>query len=170
MKASALALLLILASFASPALAKDAREIGAYGDWTAYTFEEDGKTVCYMASTPKTAKGNYTKRGGVYAMVTHRPGDKARDVFSYLTGYTYAPGARVTVTVDGAATILAGTGETAWTSSDEADRKLVAALRKGSKMVVEGVSARGTETTDTFSLSGSGAAYDAISKACNVSQ
>ena len=153
-----------LVSFTSPAFAKDAKQIGTYGNWTAYTYDEDGGKVCYMASTPSESKGDYTKRGTVYAMVTHRPG--ARNVFSYLTGYTYAKGARVTLSIDGQPTILYGADDVAWAPNEEADAKLVTALQKGSKMKVEGASARGTATVDTYSLKGSGSAYAAISKEC----
>lgn len=160
----------LIVSVSSVALAKDAKQIGKYGVWTAYTFEEDGKKVCYMAATPDDIKGDYKKRGSVYAMVTHRPADNALDVFSYLAGYEYAQGAKVTLSIDGAPTILLGAGETAWTANDEADRKLVAAMRKGSKMIVDGSSVRGTTTKDIYSLKGSGSAYDAMSKACDVNQ
>lgn len=156
-----------LVSLPSLAAAKDAKEIGAYGAWTAYTYDEEGGKVCYMAATPSESKGDYTKRGTVYAMVTHRPG--ASGVFSYMTGYEYAKGAKVTLSIDGAPTVLYGAGEVAWAPNEAADAKLVAALQKGSKMKVEGASARGTATVDTFSLKGSGSAYAAISKECNVS-
>lgn len=156
-----------LVSLSSPAAAKDAKEIGSYGAWTAYTYNEDGGKVCYMAATPTDSKGDYTKRGTVYAMITHRPG--AKNVFSYLTGYEYAKGAKVTLSIDGQPTVLYGADEVAWAPNEAADAKLVAALQKGSKMKVEGASARGTATVDTFSLKGSGSAYAAISKECNVS-
>jgi hypothetical protein len=39
-------------------------------------------------------------------------------------------------------------------------------MRAGSTMVVKGTSARGTRTTDTYSLKGVSAALDAIDKAC----
>jgi hypothetical protein len=167
-KAIVLAVLLVITPF-FPAYAKDAREIGSYGPWTAYTYQEDGQKVCYMAASPESAKGNYKRRGNVYAMVTHRPADKAVGVFSYLAGYTYGSQSKVTVIIDGQPTLLLGQGETAWTANEEADRKLVTALRKGSKMIVEGVSDKGTETKDTYSLKGSGSAYDAISKECKIS-
>lgn len=168
-KAIALAALLVMIP-SLPALAKDAKEIGTYGDWKAYTYQEDGNKVCYMAASPESAKGNYKKRGNVYAMVTHRPADKAIGVFSYLAGYTYGNQAKVTLTIDGQQTVLLGQGETAWTPNDETDRKLVSALRKGSKMIVDGASDKGTATKDTYSLKGSGSAYDAMSKECKVSE
>jgi len=42
----------------------------------------------------------------------------------------------------------------------------VAALKAGSSLVVKGTSGRGTETTDTYSLSGTTAAMQAIDTAC----
>lgn len=153
---------------ATPAHADEAKKIGTYGDWTAYTFQENGAKACYMAATPRELKGNYTKRGNVYAMITHRPAEKSRDVFSFLAGYAYKTGAKVTLSVDGQPFMLVGNNETAWTPSADTDAKLVAALRKGSKFTVEGSSERGTATKDTFSLKGSGSAYDVISKECKV--
>jgi hypothetical protein len=44
---------------------------------------------------------------------------------------------------------------------------MVAAMRRGNSLVVEGTSARGTVTTDRYSLSGFTAAHNAISRACN---
>jgi hypothetical protein len=41
-------------------------------------------------------------------------------------------------------------------------------MRNGSAMVIKGTSNRGTTTTDTYSLSGTSQAYEAINKACNV--
>ena len=71
------------------AFAMDAPKlIGDYNDWSAYTYKEGNATVCYMASTPKRDEGNYTKRGDIYAVVTHRPADKSFDVVNFVAGYT----------------------------------------------------------------------------------
>ncbi|HVX73439.1 MAG: invasion associated locus B family protein [Devosia sp.] len=56
--------------------------------------------------------------------------------------------------------------EAAWLASMDDEPGFVAALKKGSKLVVHGTSSRGTKTTDTYSLSGVTAAMDAIDKAC----
>ena len=39
-------------------------------------------------------------------------------------------------------------------------------MRGGSQITVEGISSRGTKTTDVFSLSGFSAAHNMISSAC----
>ena len=54
----------------------------------------------------------------------------------------------------------------AWLASMDDEAGFVAALKKGSKLVVHGTSLKGTKTTDTYSLGGVTAAMDAIDKAC----
>lgn len=157
--------LLALVLVTSPA---QARDLGIFGKWSAHVFMEDGHKVCYMASRPTEEQGKYTRRGDVYALITHRPAEGSKNVFSYITGYTYKPGSDVTVTVDGKKFTLFTQDETAWTPDAATDNALANAIRKGSNMVVKGTSSRGTVTTDTFSLKGSGAAHDAISRECGI--
>mgnify|MGYP006288416231 FL=1 len=121
-----------------------------------------------MASQPTKDEGNYTRRGDIFALITHGPG-QAKDVFSYVAGYPYQPNSDVTIKVDSETFKLFTQGEMAWTPDDETDRRLSVAVQRGARMVVQGRSSRGTLTTDTFSLRGSGAAYKAISRACGVS-
>ena len=160
--------LLVCGFFSGSALASDPKEIGQFGDWSAYVFEENGNKVCYMASRPKKAEGNYTRRGDIFALVTHRPAEGSKNVFSYMTGYTYKAGSDATVKIGSQSFTLFTQDETAWAPDAETDEKLSNAIRKGSDMVVKGMSSRGTATTDTFSLKGSGGAHDAINKACGI--
>lgn len=141
-------------------------KLAVHGDWTAYTLVEGGNKVCYMVSAPVKDEGQYTRRGEIFALITHRPAEGTRDVFSYITGYTYKSGSDATVNIDGKNYVLFTQDDTAWTPDAAADKALANAIQRGSKMVVTGVSSRGTETKDTYSLSGSGAAYSAISSAC----
>ena len=79
------------------------------------------------------------------------------------------PDADVLVTIDRKQKFkLFADKETAWTLDDKADRALVQAMIKGSTMVVEGLSSRGTKTRDIYSLSGFGKMYQAIGKACGI--
>ncbi len=139
---------------------------GKYGDWAAYTYTENGNKVCYMASQPKKKQGNYSSRGEVFALITHRPADGTKNVFSYVTGYAYKPGADTTLTIGNEAFPLFTQDETAWAPDARTDNDIADAIKKGSTMSVVGYSKRGTKTTDTFSLSGSSAAYDRITREC----
>lgn len=144
------------------------QKIGQYQDWTAYHFTESNGEVCYMVSQPKEAKGDYTKRDDVFAVVTHRPAEKSQNVFSYIAGYSYKPGSEVKVSIDKQNFILFTQGDSAWATDGKTDNQITDAIRRGRSLVVEGTSSRGTKTIDTFGLSGSTAAYKAISKQCGI--
>ncbi len=141
--------------------------IGEYDDWVAYYYRDSAGPVCYMASTPKKDEGKYTKRGDIYAVITHRPAEKSYDVLNINAGYTYKRDSKVTIKI-GAKTFdrLFTSGDKAWSISEKTDKEIVEAMKKGSRMVVHGTSSRGTHTKDTYSLAGFTSAYRAISNKC----
>lgn len=141
--------------------------IGEYDDWSAYVYKDGKNNVCYMASTPQKSEGKYTKRGDVYMVITHRPADKSFDVVNFVAGYTYKNDAKVVVKI-GKETITDFFVESdkAWTMSAAADKKLVEAMKKGERLIIDGTSTKGTATKDTYSLKGFSAAYRAISAKC----
>lgn len=148
--------------------ASEQKEIGRFGQWVAYEFEENGGKVCYMAAKPQKAEGNYSRRGDIVAMITHRPGEGTKDVFSYMAGYGYRDGSDVAVDIDGKKFSLFTKNDMAWAADAATDTSLSETIRRGNKMVVRGTSSRGTKTTDTFSLSGSTKAHESITKACGL--
>ncbi len=152
---------------ASNAHAED-KVIGIERDWAAVTFEENGQLVCYIVSRPTKSAGEYTKRGPVYVQVTRRAGEP-NDVVSFQAGYAFNRSETISAKVDGKAFELYTDGrtpETAWAIGDEGDRALVGAMRDGGKLVIIGVSSRGTATTDTYSLLGFTKAHAMIREAC----
>jgi len=161
--------ILVLATAPGSAAGQNVEPIGDSGKWHAYTFLEEGKKVCYMSSEPEKKEGDYKVRGPVYALVTHRPALNSRDVVSLISGYPLKPDADIIVTVDRKQKFsLFADKETAWAADEKTDRTLVKAMMKGTTMVVEGTSSRGSKTKDTYSLSGFGKMYQTISQACGV--
>lgn len=148
------------------ALAQEPKKIGANKNWYAYTFNDSRGKVCYMASAPAKQQGKYKKRGDVYALVTNRRATKTKGEVNFIAGYTFKKASAVTVKVGSKAFKLFTTEDRAWSEDQSADAKLVKAMIRGSKMVVTGVSARGTKTTDTYSLSGFTATKKLIDRAC----
>ena len=148
------------------------KTIGTYGDWTAFTDREDGKPLCYIGSAPKKAEGAYTSRGATYVLVSIRPAEASNAVVTVEAGYAYKPDSKVNVDIDGSKYELYTRNRDndnkgdAWAVGDDGDKALIAAMRAGRSMVVKGTSNRGTLTTDTYSLSGFTAAYNAIDQAC----
>ncbi len=148
------------------AMAGQQRLIDSYKAWKVYVFYENNAQVCYMASQPVDEKGDYTKRGEPFVLITDRPKDGTRDVFSYVAGYTYKAGSEAKAIVDGKEFPLYTQDNTAWGPDSETDKNLAKAIREGSTLIIKGVSSRGTQTTDKVSLSGSASAYKRMKALC----
>ena len=158
--------LIFCAVSSSEAYAGEPRLLGKYGAWEAYVFTENGGKVCYMASRPQTDEGNYSRRGEIYALITHRPAEGSKNVFSYSAGYTYKSSSETTLKANGESFSLFTQDDTAWGPDAATDEALVKAIRAGSKMIVRGTSSRGTKTKDTFSLKGSSGAHNKMTQEC----
>ena len=146
----------------------NAAELGKFKDWSAQTFKVSGKQVCSLWSAPQTAEGKYTRRGDIFVWVTHRPADKALNRVSFEMGYPFKPNAKLKVRIDKESFTLLTDGSTAFNIEARTDERMVKAMRASKEMEVSGVSRRGTETRDVYSLFGFTAAHKAISKACKV--
>lgn len=157
---------LILASV-SVVNAEQPKILGESGDWTAWAYNEGGNQICYMSSTPKKDEGKYSKRGDIYVIITHRPAEKSFDEVSFIAGYTFKSGAPMTIKIGNK--IFKNTfteGDKAWMVSNAEDKNLIAAMKRGDRMIVDGTSSRGTATKDTYSLKGFTSAYNTISAKC----
>lgn len=168
---SALAMLATLVTTAAmPATAQGKRDIlGSYRDWDALTHVSGKSKTCYMISVPKKSvvSRSGARRGDIYITISHMPGQKRKGEVNAVVGYPLKPGQDVKFTVDGKTSFkLFVDGNGAWAYDAADDARIVAAMQRGSNLTVEGMSSRGTKTTDTYSLSGFTAAYKAISKAC----
>jgi hypothetical protein len=155
---------LLVAALAAPLAV--AEGLGRFQDWQTQTYEEDGAKVCSTWSAPQKDEGDYTRRGEIFAFVTHRNGARRRNEVSLEMGYPLKNGTDVIVRIGGAKFAMFTKGSKAWNRSSDADDKMAKAMRGGRKLIVEGVSRRGTKTRDTYSLYGFTAAHKAISAAC----
>lgn len=143
---------------------------GSFGDWAVYSGEVDGQKVCFVASEPLTAEGNYTRRGDIFVEVSHWPGEGAIGIVHVIAGYTYRDDSTVTAMVGDETFTLFTRDDSAWVADPAAEAALVEAMIRGSRMTVQGTSRRGTLTTDTYSLIGFTRAYRAIGELCGIAQ
>jgi hypothetical protein len=142
--------------------------IGQFGTWGAYTATANGKKVCFALAKPTTSKTNPPNRprDPAYAFVSTRPAEKVVNEVSVMIGYALKPGSESTVDVGGASYAMYTQGDGLWIKNAAEEERLVDAMRKSADAVVKGVSAKGTETTDTFSLKGLAQALDKIAQDC----
>lgn len=145
------------------------KRIGSFRDWSAWMLDDPKAKECFAFAVPLESKGAYTRRGRVSVAVTHRPAGNVKNEVSFTAGYTHKPDSEVRVTIDDRSFRLFVDADTSFARDAATDATLVEAMARGRRMVVRGVSSRGTETTDTYSLLGFTAAYRAIGKACGVS-
>lgn len=153
----------VLAAFGAGA--QDTEVLGRFQDWYATTYVEGGARTCYATSEPTQSEGDYTRRGPVYVHVTIGAGG-GDGVVSVEAGYPYREASEAEAQIGTERFRLFTDGETAWTFDADDDRAMIAAMRRGARMVVKGVSQRGTETTDTYSLLGLTKALEALAEAC----
>ena len=145
-----------------------AKQIGSFKDWSAHADGKGKARTCWIYSEPVKDEGKYKRRGRIYALVTHMPGDKITNQVQFTAGYTFKKGSAVRVAIGKRTFQLFINADTAWARNKKDDAALVRAMRAGSRMTVTGTSSRGTKTKDTYSLSSISAAYNAIGKACKV--
>ena len=142
--------------------------LGQYGTWGAYAAAPAGKKVCFALAKPSSSKTNPPNRprDPAYAFVSTRPAEKVTNEVSIMIGYQLKPGSESTLEVGGANYTMYTQGDGLWIKNAAEEERMVDAMRKSADVTVKGVSAKGTETTDTFSLKGLAQALDRIAQDC----
>jgi invasion protein IalB len=142
--------------------------LGQYGDWGAYAASPAGTKVCFALAKPQEARTNPPgkPRDPPYMFVASRPAENVRNEVSVAIGYSFKPGADATVEVGPAKFAMYTQSDGAWIKNAAEEARMVEVMRKGSDMVVTGVSARGTQSTDRYSLKGLSQALDRAAQEC----
>jgi Invasion associated locus B (IalB) protein len=142
--------------------------IGQFGTWGAYSATPNGKKVCFALAKPSSSKTNPPNRprDPAYAFVSTRPAEKVTNEVSVMIGYTLKPGSESTLEVGGASYAMYTQGDGLWIKNAAEEERMVDAMRKAADVTVKGVSAKGTETVDTFSMKGLAQALDKLAQDC----
>ena len=157
---------------ASPAAASaggaQPKLLGQYGIWGAYTASPGGKKVCFALAKPTASETNPPNRprNPVYMFISTRPADKVTNEVSLVVGYPFKAGTEATAQVGGTSFPLYTQQDGAWIKDATEEAKMVGAMRGGESAVIKGVSAKGTQSTDTFSLKGVAQALDRTAQEC----
>lgn len=151
---------LLFGSLATAAQAQPRpQKLGDFQSWIAASFVEGGHKTCYAFTRP--AKGDAK---GPMLTVTHR--QAARDTVTISLPTSFPRNASATVAVSGTELPFYTAGTTAAARDGAAT---VRAFRNGREAVMKSPGANGRGTvSESFPLTGFGAAYDAISRDCPV--
>jgi hypothetical protein len=142
--------------------------IGQFGTWGAYMATPNGKKVCFALAKPSSSKTNPPNRprDPAYAFISTRPAEKVVNEVSVMIGYALKPGSESTLEVGGAAYAMYTQGDGLWIKNAAEEERMVDAMRKAADVTIKGVSAKGTETIDVFSLKGLSQALDRVAQDC----
>jgi hypothetical protein len=142
--------------------------LGQYGEWGAYTAAPGGKKVCFAIAKPTSTETNPPNRprNPVYVFISSRPADKVTNEVSIIIGYPFKPGTEASAQVGSTSFALYTQQDGAWIKNATQEAQMVDAMRQGQTVVVKGVSAKGTQSTDTFSLKGLAPALDRTGQEC----
>ncbi len=149
----------LLAALVLPVAAEAQRaqpqRMGTHQQWTAATHQEGGQKVCYAFTRSERGQN-------ITLTVTHRPA--GRDQIAVSLGAPLPRQATVEMTVG--SNEFSSYGVVQSSAFFQSSGNLIGAFRGGREAVVRSPGAGRATVTDTFSLSGFTAAYEAISREC----
>ena len=148
----------------APAQAVDL--IDKQDNWSLYADNATPKTVCFIAAQPQAVEPLGANRGPIFFYISAWPKDGVKTEPSIKVGYPLAADKDMTVSVGTDTFKLFAKGERGFVSDGTEEQKFVETLKKGSTAIVKATSARGTATTDTYSLSGLGKALEKLAATC----
>jgi hypothetical protein len=142
--------------------------LGMFSDWGAYTASPGGKKVCFALAKPSKSETTppNRQRDPAFLFVSSRPAEKVKDEVSIIIGYGFKPSTDATLELGGASYAMYTQADGAWIKNAAEEAKLVEGMRKGGDLTIKGTSARGTGTTDVFSLKGLAQALDKVGEEC----
>ena len=154
------------------AAAATPKPVGTFKSWSAYTFEDKGRLMCYTQGEPARSYSEASDRGKAAVMVIQAPDAAAKDQVSIVLGFAPQDGKAINVTIGPKAgrgkkfTLKKFAVGRAWADNEKLDKQLVDAMKRYDWLVIYAASAKGQKVQDTYNLSGFGDAYDAAVKAC----
>ena len=150
---------------AASALAQT-RLVDTFNDWYFYSHEGSGERVCFAASAPQSSEPAGINREPAYFYISAWPKEGVRTELSVKIGYQFREGSEAKVTIGNETFTMFTHEDRAFVNNPIEELKLLEAMKRGSTMVVEGVTEQGATTRDTFSLMGVMKAVQNLTSRC----
>lgn len=156
--------LLIALAVAAPGVAVARDSLGIFESWGA--FRDPVVPRCYAIAQPARRSG-----GGAnwqpFASIATWPRQNIRGQLHIRLSQSRKPGSAVSLSIgDRRFALVAGNAD-AWAPDKQTDAAIVAAMRSGTSMSVQTVSATGRAFADTYALRGAATAMDAAALGCS---
>ena len=148
-------LILLLLFFSSKIIGEELES----GKWNFVADDE----YCYIGSFPvETDLPEGKKRGETFILV-YRMNKSPDAIVQIDAGYPYNVDKPVEVKIDKKVYDFYSVDDSAWARDD---KKIISEMKRGLTLSVKGISLRGTQTIDTYTLKGFTSAFNKLSKGC----
>ena len=161
-------LLILFLSICSIAYSEEnLKSIGKFKDWESFILSQDGNKICFAQSIPVVRAPKKLKRDPSRLFVSFRPGEKIKNEVSVTNGYEFKLKTPVTAKSGKRIYDLFSKGRFAWVIDSKDESKMIATMKKASRLMIIGNSENGEQTTDHYSMMGFTKAYNSAKKSCS---
>jgi hypothetical protein len=142
--------------------------LATFDAWGAYTATPNGKKVCFALAGParSSTEPPNRPRDPAWLFISSRPSEKVKDEVSVIFGYSLKPNTDANIEIAGGTYVMTTKADGAWVKNPAEEPKLVETMRKNRDVTVKGTSAKGTASTDVYSLKGLSQALDRVGQEC----
>ena len=160
--------LIIIFSFFSNLLnaEENLKKIGKFKDWESFILSQEGVKVCFTQSIPVVRAPKKLKRDPSRLFVSFRPSENIKNEVSVTNGYEFKTNSPVIAKSGKKTYDLFSKGRFAWVVDNKDEQKLIITMKKASRLMIVGVTDKGAQTTDHYSMMGFTKAYNAAKKSC----
>ncbi len=160
-------ILIFFSTFSSLVIAEEVKKIGKFKDWETMVLKNNSELVCFAQTKPVLQSPKNSPREA-RLFVSFRPNEKISDEISITSGYKF----------NNKNSITAKSGKNkykfdiaqenfAWIADNKQEKKMIKAMKKGSRIMITGYNQEGSQTIDHYSLLGFTKAYGAAKKNCS---
>ncbi len=154
-------------TFGTISAEENLKSVGKFKDWESFVLSQDGNKTCFAQSIPVVRAPKKIKRDPSRIFVSFRPVENIKNEFSVTNGYEFKLKAPVTAKSGKKSYDLFSKGRFAWIVDNEDEIKLIATMKKASRLMIIGNTDKGDQTTDHYSMMGFTKAYNIAKKSCS---
>ncbi len=160
-------LIIVFTLFNFKISAQEIKKIGKFKDWETIILKNSNEKTCFAQTKPVLQSPKKNKRES-RLFVSFRPNEKIIDEISTTSGYEY----------NKKNSIIAKSGKRkfkfdisqdnfAWIADQKIEKKMIKAMKAGSRIMITGYNQKGSQTIDHYSLMGFSKAYNSAKKSCS---
>jgi hypothetical protein len=154
-------------TFGTISAEENLKSVGKFKDWESFVLSQDGNKTCFAQSIPVVRAPKKIKRDPSRLFISFRPAEDIKNEVSVTNGYEFKLKAPVTAKSGKKSYDLFSKGRFAWIVDNEDEIKLIATMKKASRLMIIGNTNKGDQTTDHYSMMGFTKAYNTAKKSCS---